>query len=67
MLSFLGMLRLTFADTSWGAVFLHSGLVAWIGGLLMVAPFFLLPRWIERYDLLSMRRFFEHEAEKPRN
>ena len=60
--SFLGMLPLTFIYTSWGAVFLQSGAVAWIGGLLVVGLFFLLPRWIERYDLFSMRRFFEHEG-----
>ena len=62
--SFLGMLPLTFIYTSWGAVFLQSGAVAWIGGLLVVGLFFLLPRWIERYDLFSMRRFFEHEDEE---
>jgi len=64
MASFLGMLPLTFVYTSWGAVFLRSGAVAWIGGLFVVGLFFLLPRWIERYDLFSMRRLFEHGVEE---
>ena len=63
--TFLGLIPLTFIYTSWGAVFLASGTVAWIGALLVVSLFFLLPRWIEKYDLFSMRRFFEHKGEAP--
>ncbi len=59
--SFLGMLPLTFLYTSYGAVVLNNQAVAWIGGLGMVALFFLLPRWIERYDLFSMRGLLSHD------
>ena len=61
--TFLGMLPLTFVYTTWGAVFLSSSVIAWLAGLGVVALFFLLPRWIERYDLFSMRRLFQHEVE----
>jgi len=29
----------------------------------VVELFFLLPRWIERYDLFGMSRFFEHRSD----
>ena len=64
--TFLGMLPLTLLYTTYGALALEHRLFTWIGGLLMVILFFLLPRWIERYDLLSMRRFFEHPVEDPK-
>ncbi len=62
--SFLGMLPLTFLYTSYGAVLLDNRAVAWIGGVGMVALFFLLPRWIERYDLFSMGSLLRHDDEK---
>lgn len=61
--TFLGMLPLTFAYTTYGAVLFDHAAAAWIGGLVMVALFFLLPRWIERYDPFGMRRHFEHPEE----
>jgi hypothetical protein len=32
-------------------------------GVLMVSSFFLLPMLIERYDLFSLRKHFQHENE----
>lgn len=61
--TFLGMLPLTFAYTTWGSVLFDHAVAGWIGGLFMVALFFLLPRWIERYDPFGMKRHFEHPDE----
>ncbi|MCP4204375.1 MAG: TVP38/TMEM64 family protein [bacterium] len=58
--SFLGMLPLTYAYASFGPLLSVSAPVAWIGGAIVVALLFLLPRWIERYDLLGLRRLFQH-------
>ncbi len=57
----LGMLPVTFFYTSFGSAVLENRLVTWLGGLTMVVLFFLLPRWIERYDLFSLRRHFAHQ------
>ncbi len=57
----LGMLPVTFFYTSFGSAVLENRLVTWLGGLAMVVLFFLLPRWIERYDLFSLRRHFAHQ------
>ncbi len=59
--SFLGMLPLTFLYTSYGALMFENRAVTWIGGVVMVVLFFLVPLCIERYDLFSMRRHFAHE------
>lgn len=56
----IGMVPLTLLYTSVGATALENRPLALVGGAVMVALFFLLPRWIERYDLFSMRRHFEH-------
>ncbi len=58
--SFLGMLPLTFAYTSFGPLLSVRAPVAWVGGGIAVALLFLLPRWIERLDLFGMRRLFQH-------
>ena len=58
--TFVGMLPLTFLYVSAGSAMLGNRLLTMVGGLVMVALFFLLPRWIERYDPLSMRRHFQH-------
>ncbi|MFQ5349561.1 MAG: TVP38/TMEM64 family protein [Thermoanaerobaculia bacterium] len=60
LVTFIGMLPLTFFYVSAGSAVLGNRLLAIAGGLLMVALFFLLPRWIERYDPFSMRRHFGH-------
>jgi uncharacterized membrane protein YdjX (TVP38/TMEM64 family) len=59
--SFLGMLPLTFAYNAAGHLVLRSRWVGWAGGGLMLVLFFLLPYWIERYDLFSMRQCFRHD------
>ncbi len=59
--TFLGMLPLTFFYTSFGSAVLENRLITWLGGVTMVVLFFLLPRWIERYDLFGLKRYFAHE------
>ncbi len=59
--SFIGMLPLTFVYASFGPLLWTSGPVTWLGGGVIVALLFLLPRWIERHDLFGMRRLFQHE------
>lgn len=63
MATFVGMLPLTLVYVSFGSVFFISPSVVWIGGAVVVVLFFLLPRWIEKYDLFGMRRFFPHRSE----
>ncbi len=58
--SFVGMLPLTFVYTSVGQLLFVNRTVAWIGGAIFVSLFFLLPRWIERYNPFGMRRWFQH-------
>lgn len=58
--NFLGMLPLTFVYSVSGGFLLRSRWLGWVGGGVMLVLFFLLPWWIERYDLFSMRRFFQH-------
>ena len=58
--SFLGMLPLTFAYASLGPLLSVAAPVAWAGGAIVVALFFLLPRWIERNDLFGLKRLFQH-------
>ena len=64
--TFAGMLPLTFLYVSAGSAVLGNRPLTVVGGLLMVALFFLLPRWIERSDPFSMRRHFEHGASAKR-
>jgi uncharacterized membrane protein YdjX (TVP38/TMEM64 family) len=56
--TFLGMLPLTFVFVSFGSLVRFSGATLVAGGLVAVAIFLLLPRWIERNDLFGLRRFF---------
>ncbi len=58
--TFIGMVPLTFLYVSFGRLLFENRTVAWIGGAIVVSLFFLLPRWIERYDLFSLRKFFVH-------
>jgi uncharacterized membrane protein YdjX (TVP38/TMEM64 family) len=58
--NFIGMLPLTFIYNYYGSMVTINTGVSIILGLLFMALFFLLPRWIERYDVLSLRRFFRH-------
>ncbi|MDH3212205.1 MAG: TVP38/TMEM64 family protein [Myxococcales bacterium] len=61
--TFVGMLPLTFLYVSSGAILaIGQGFTLTLGAI-MVALFFLLPRWIERKNLFGLRKAFEH-AEK---
>lgn len=55
---------MTFAYNYFGSAILSAslGTVVVLGGL-MVTFFFLFPRLIERYDLFSLRKYFQHENE----
>lgn len=66
--TWLGMLPLTFAYVSLGAIFALDGTVLIVLGLATVAVFLLLPRWIEKSDLFGLRRIFAAhlDAERPR-
>lgn len=59
--TYLGMLPLTFIYNYYGATFAVSTELAIILGGLLVILFFLLPRWIEKYDLFSLRKIFQHD------
>ena len=60
----LGMLPLTFVFNYAGTMFVVGNLPGIVLGAVMVAAFFLLPGWIERRNLFSLRRFFEHPPEE---
>ncbi|NIM98558.1 MAG: TVP38/TMEM64 family protein, partial [candidate division Zixibacteria bacterium] len=58
--TFLGMLPLTFLYNYFGSALVVGRGLALVLGLVMVLFFFVFPRLIERYDFLSLRRFFQH-------
>jgi uncharacterized membrane protein YdjX (TVP38/TMEM64 family) len=58
--NFLGMLPLTFVYNYFGSALVIQSGVSIVLGAVMVVLFFLLPGWIERRNLFSLRRFFEH-------
>lgn len=58
--TFLGMLPLTFVYNYFGSVVVVSRRLTLTVGLGMVLFFFALPVLIERYDLFSLRKFFQH-------
>lgn len=62
--TFVGSLPLTYLYVAFGASILDSRWLALALGGVLVALFFLLPRWIERHDLFGLRRFFRHEEEE---
>ncbi len=59
--TFLGMLPLTFIYNYFGSVVMVGRGLALMLGLIMVFLFFAFPVLIERYDLFSMRKFFQHD------
>jgi uncharacterized membrane protein YdjX (TVP38/TMEM64 family) len=60
----LGMLPMTFAYNYFGSSILAASRGTLVVlGVLMVSSFFLLPMLIERYDLFSLRKHFQHENE----
>jgi uncharacterized membrane protein YdjX (TVP38/TMEM64 family) len=61
----LGMIPLTFVYNYFGSVLVIGKGLTIILGLVMVVLFFLVPRWIERNNLFSLRRVFQHDEEGP--
>jgi uncharacterized membrane protein YdjX (TVP38/TMEM64 family) len=59
----LGMIPLTFVYNYFGSVLVIGKGLTIILGLAMVILFFLVPRWIERNNLFSLRRVFQHDQE----
>ncbi|UCH81113.1 MAG: TVP38/TMEM64 family protein [Nitrospiraceae bacterium] len=59
----LGMIPLTFIYNYFGSVLVIGKGLSILCGLIMVVLFFLIPRWIERNDLFSLRRMFQHNKE----
>jgi len=55
-----GMLPLTFVYNHFGNVIAVGSITGIVLGGALVATFFILPRLIEKYDFLSLRRFFIH-------
>lgn len=62
--NFLGMLPLTFVYNYAGTALVVGNAVSIVLGAVMVGLFFLFPDWIERSNLFSLRRFFEHPPEE---
>lgn len=61
--TFFGMIPLTFIYNYFGSFLTVDRTLIFILGLIMVVLFFVFPILIERYDLFSLRRFFEHSSE----
>jgi uncharacterized membrane protein YdjX (TVP38/TMEM64 family) len=61
--TFVGMLPLTLLYVSSGAILAIGQRFTLVLGAIMVALFFLLPRWIERRNLFGLREAFEHPEE----
>lgn len=59
-----GMMPLTFAFTYFGSVVSVGPAVTIATGVVLVALFFLIPRWIEKKDLLGLRHHFRHEKHR---
>lgn len=58
--TFFGMIPLTFVYNYFGSVMIIGKGVTLISGLLMVILFFLIPRWIEKNNLFSLKKIFQH-------
>lgn len=58
--TFLGMIPLTFVYNYFGSVLVIGRGVTVAAGLIMVILFFIIPVWIERYNLFSLRKMFKH-------
>ncbi|RMD82980.1 MAG: TVP38/TMEM64 family protein [Candidatus Dadabacteria bacterium] len=61
--TFFGMLPLTFLYTYFGSAEIHDPRLTIAVGVGMVVSFFIVPRWIERRDPLSLKRYFEHDED----
>jgi hypothetical protein len=64
--TFLGMLPLTFVYNYFGAILISGRFLPLILGVMVIFLFFLLPRWIERYNPFSLRQFFQHGEQSTR-
>ncbi len=58
--TYLGMLPLTYVYVAFGAVVVDGGIISLIAGGGVVLLFFLVPRLIEKTDLFSLRKYFQH-------
>ncbi|MFQ5804166.1 MAG: TVP38/TMEM64 family protein [Candidatus Methylomirabilales bacterium] len=56
----VGMIPLTFVYTYFGSAVAFGSGVTLVMGAVTVTLFFLIPRWIEKHDLFSLRRYFQH-------
>lgn len=63
--TFLGMVPLTFVYNTFGVLLVIGKWMSMLLGGIMVVLFFVLPWWVERYDLFSLRRFFVHPGMSP--
>jgi uncharacterized membrane protein YdjX (TVP38/TMEM64 family) len=61
--TFFGMLPLTFAYNYFGSLFVFGKGVTIFLGIIMIILFFLIPRWIEKNNLFSLGKFFQHAQE----
>jgi uncharacterized membrane protein YdjX (TVP38/TMEM64 family) len=59
--TYFGMLPLTFVYNYYGSTLTFGKELPILLGAIMVMLFFLLPRWIEKYDLFSLRKIFQHD------
>jgi uncharacterized membrane protein YdjX (TVP38/TMEM64 family) len=64
--TYFGMLPLTFVYTYYGSILTFGTELPIILAVVMVILFFLVPRWIEKYNLFSLRKFFQHDQNSNR-
>jgi len=62
--TFLGMLPLTFAYNYFGSFLVVGEKVTVVFGIAAVGFLIVFPMLIERYNLFSLRRFFQHSSEE---
>lgn len=62
--TFLGMLPLTFAYNYFGSFLIVGEKVTVVFGVAAVVFLIVFPMFIERYNLFSMRRFFQHSDDE---
>jgi uncharacterized membrane protein YdjX (TVP38/TMEM64 family) len=58
--TYLGMLPLTYLYVTFGAVVMERGVISLIAGVAVVFLFFFMPRLIEKNDIFSLRKYFQH-------
>jgi uncharacterized membrane protein YdjX (TVP38/TMEM64 family) len=55
-----GTIPLTFVYNYFGSVLVVGRWLTLVLGLVMVVFFFVIPRWIEKHNMLKLNRFFQH-------